>query len=148
MLTWEKQMSDFYRYFKENMDELGLPAPESLFGSMQVALSNATVFVTQLDKFGRRVTVGELVGDGMRLERLGVAGALSASYYVGAVIGSIAVAAGRSLSGGISLGDVLLLARKNGLSRSWLVEDLRRWPGIYDKTKPGRRMYRLMVKRS
>lgn len=93
-------MSNFYRYFKENMDELGLPSPESLFGSMQVALSNATVFVTQLDKFGRRVTVGELIGAGTRLERLGVVGALSASYYVGAVIGSIAVAAGgRSVEG-------------------------------------------------
>ncbi|TWI60937.1 hypothetical protein IP91_04902 [Pseudoduganella lurida] len=31
-------MSDFYRYLKENMEDLGLPAPESLFGSLQAAL--------------------------------------------------------------------------------------------------------------
>jgi hypothetical protein len=35
-------MSNFYRYFRENMDDLGLPAPESLFGTMQAALANAT----------------------------------------------------------------------------------------------------------
>ena len=90
-------MSNFYRYFRENMDQLGLPAPESLFGTLQAALANATAFVTQIDKFGSKVTVAELVGAGTRLEKMGMIAALSASYYVGAVIGSIAVATGRAV---------------------------------------------------
>jgi hypothetical protein len=139
-------MSNFYRYFKENMDQLGLPAPESLFGTLQAALANATAFVTQIDKFGSKVTVAELIGAGTRLEKLGMVAALSASFYAGAVIGSIAVATGRTISGGTSLSDVLLLARLNNLERSWLRTDLRRWPGIYDKTAIGRGTYRLMVK--
>jgi len=139
-------MSNFYRYFKENMDDLGLPAPETLFGTLQAALSNVTVFVTQIDKFGKKVTVAELLGAGSRVEKLGMVAALSASFYVGAVIGSIAVATGRTFSGGTSLADVLLLARQNNLGRSWLVSDLRRWPGIYDKTVLGRRMYCQMAR--
>jgi hypothetical protein len=53
---------------------------------------------------------------------------------------------GRTISGGTSLSYVLLLARLNNLERSWLRTDLRRWPGIYDKTAIGRGTYRLMVK--
>lgn len=34
--------SDFYMYFKENMEALGLPAPETLYGNLQLALANAT----------------------------------------------------------------------------------------------------------
>lgn len=140
-------MSDFYRYFKENMDGLGLPAPESLFGSLQMAVSNAAVFASHLDKFARNITVGEMVGAGTRLEQLGVAATLSAAFYVGAVIGSIAVATGRTLSGGTSLADVLLLARRRNLHRHWLRPSLQKWPGIYDPRMPGRGLYRHAVTR-
>lgn len=134
-------MSDFYRYFKENMDALGLPAPESLYGTCQAAVANAAVLLGQLDKFGRKVTVRELIVAGTRLEQLAVIGALSAAFYVGAVIGSIAVATGRVLGNGTSLADVMLLAHQKHLSRPWLRGSLQRWPGIY-KEAPGRNMYR------
>lgn len=140
-------MSDFYRYFKENMDGLGLPAPETLFGTLQAAVANTAVFVGHLDKFGRTITVAELVGAGTKLEQLGVAATLSASFYVGAVVGSIAVATGRTLSGGTSLSDVMLQARRSNLYRPWLRPNLQRWPGIYDPAIPGRGMYRLAATR-
>lgn len=123
-------MSEFYKYFKENMDGLDLPAPEGLFGSAQAAVANASVIMSQIDKFGRGVTMRELVVAGTRLEGLGVLGACSAAYYVGAVIGSIAVASGRSLAGGISLADVLFTAKKYELDRTWLVGVVQRWPAM------------------
>jgi hypothetical protein len=61
--------------------------------------------------------------------------AMSASYYVGAVIGSIAVATGRSLSGGTSLSDVLLNAQMNHLHRPWLPAVMIRHPEIYRKRR-------------
>jgi hypothetical protein len=139
-------MSDFYRYFKENMDALGLPAPESLYGTLQAAVANAAVLLGQLDKFGKKVTVRELIVAGTRLEKLAVVGALSAAFYVGAVIGSIAVATGRVLGRGTSLADVMLLAQQNRLNRPWLQSSLQRWPGTY-KNAPGRNMYRLAATR-
>lgn len=135
-------MSDFYKYFKENMEGLGLPAPETLFGSVQAAVANATVILSQIDKFGKSITVGELIGAGTRLEGLGIAAACSAAFYVGAVIGSIAVATGRSLSGGTSLSDVIFTATKYDLDRAWLISILQRWPGIYHPRAIARNTYR------
>ncbi len=123
-------MSHFYKYFKENMDSLGLPAPETLFGSLQAAVGNAAIFLSHIDKFGRGITVRELCIAGTRLERLGVVATLSASYYVGAVIGSIAVATGRTMSGGASIADVLLMANQHKLNRPWLASILTTWPAI------------------
>jgi hypothetical protein len=127
-------MSDFYKYFKENMDGLGLPAPESLFGTVQAAVGSASVILGMVDKFGKRVTVGELIGAGTRLEGLAVISTCAAAFYVGAVVGSIAVATGRSVADGASLSDVFATVSRYHFSRPWLINVLQRWPGIY---KPG-----------
>lgn len=134
-------MSHFYGHFRENMEGMGLPAPETLFGTLQTAVGNATLILTQIDKFGRAVTIGELIGAGTRLEGLSVVAGCSAAFYVGAVIGSIAVATGRSLSGGHSLVDVLATADRHNLNRPWLVEVLHRWPGIYVSREVARGNY-------
>jgi len=115
-------VSEFYRYFKANMESMGLPAPESLFGTLQTAVASATALIGQVDKFGARVTLPELVGAGTKLELLGVAAACSASFYVGAVIGSIAVATGRSVAGGVTMADVIFTADQFNLNRPWLLQ--------------------------
>lgn len=125
-------MAKFYDYFKENMDGLGLPAPESLFGTLQAAVGNATIILSQIDKFGRAVTIRELIGAGTKLERLAIVGACGASFYVGAVIGSIAVATGRSLSGGTSISQVIFTAQKYRIYRPWLFSALHRYPELYN----------------
>jgi len=134
-------MSDFYKYFKENMDALGVPCPESLFGNLQLATGTAATILGGMDKFGRSVTVGELIGAGTRLELLAAAGALSAAFVVGAIIGSIAVATGRTLSGGTSIADAVTTAHKYSLSRPWLTTVLQRYPGLYDRKMAGRGLY-------
>ncbi|NMF87310.1 hypothetical protein [Aromatoleum petrolei] len=135
-------MPDFYRYFKENMDGLGLPAPETLFGSLQATVANATVILSQVDKFGKAVTISELISAGKKIEQLATIGACSAAFYVGAVIGSIAVATGRSLSGGTSIADVIFTACRHNLDRPWLVTTLQRYPDLYEKRTVARDMYR------
>lgn len=126
-------MSDFYIYFKENMDSLGVPAPETLFGSAQSAVANAAIFLGHIGKFGKAVTVGDLIGAGTKFEQLGVIATLSASFYVGAIIGSLAVASGRSMAGGISIADVLATANRHSLNRPWLVSTLYLRPAIYSR---------------
>ena len=71
----------------------------------------------------------------MTREKLIVIGAMSASYYVGAVIGSIAVVTGRSLAGGTSLSDVLLNAQMNHLHRPWLPAIMDASSEIYKKRR-------------
>jgi hypothetical protein len=131
-------MSDFHRYFKENMEALGLPAPDSLFGTLQSSLATVTVLLASIDKFGKTATIADLIGAGTRLEQLGMIGTLSAAFYAGACIGSLAVATGRSMSGGTSVADVLLYARTHHLHRPWLAAELYRAPGIYRPKMTGR----------
>ncbi len=137
--------SNFYRYFKENMDELGLPAPESLYGNLQLALTNASALVKYAEQFGPRVTVYEMAKLGSKFEYLLTIGACSASFYVGAVIGSIAVATGRCLSGGTSISDVISSAKMHNIDTPWLHTVLATYPGIYNPTAPNRSMYRFIA---
>jgi hypothetical protein len=136
-------MSDFYHYFKENMEGLGLTAPpRSLYGTQALAISTISAILAYIDKFGTKVTVAEMVGAGTKLEALTVVGALGAAYYAGAVIGSLAVATGQTLGDGTSLADVLLEASKWKFRRPWLTSIFHRMPGIYNPSVPGRKYYR------
>jgi hypothetical protein len=137
-------MSDFYKYFKENMEDLGLTAPpESLYGTQALAISTISTILAYIDKFGTKVTVMEMAGAGTRLEQLAVLGGLGAAYYAGAAIGSLAVATGRTISGGTSLSDVLFEASRRGFGRPWLTSLFHRRPGIYDPSVSGRKFYKL-----
>ncbi|WBG66142.1 hypothetical protein [Pseudomonas citronellolis] len=129
-------MSSFYSYFKENMEALGLPAPESLYGTAATALATLSTLNTLLEKFGRNVTVTELARAGLRGERLLTMGSMLASFYIGAVIGSLAVALGRTLSGGTSLADALALASRNEVYSFDVHLVLRNNPGLYDRAMP------------
>ena len=124
-------MSSFYQYFKENMESMGLPAPQTLFSSVTSAVATATTLLSQIDKFGRHVTIGELLRAGTKLEQLAIVGACSAAFYVGAVIGSIAVATGRVLGNGATMTDVLFTAQRHDLQVDWLRQCLFTYPGIY-----------------
>lgn len=126
-------MPTFYSYFKENMDALGLPAPMGLYANAAAALSTASALSAFIEKFGAKVTLAELIGAGIRAEQLLVVGTMSASFYTGAVIGSIAVALGRTLSRGTTLADVLELAFKNSVQGHWLNQTLAACPGIYNQ---------------
>lgn len=136
-------MSDFYKYYRENMSDLGLVAPESLFGTQQAAVSTIAAIVAFIDKFGPRVTVLEMAGAGTKLELLTALGAVGAAYYAGAAIGSLAVATGRTISGGTSLGDVLFEVSRWDWKREWLSSLLHRRPGIYDPNVLGREYIKL-----
>lgn len=131
----------FYAYFKENMDGLGLPCPESLFGTVAATVTSATAILKVIDTFGRSVTIADVIGAGTKLEALGVIGACSAAYYVGAVIGSLAIATQRKAMNGVSLADVLEAATKNRLSRTWLPTTMAKWPALYQPNFPGRKSY-------
>lgn len=136
-------MSECYKYFKKNMEDLGLaPRPESLFGTQQLAIGTINTILAFIDKFGTKVTVMEMIGAGTRLEQLAAVGTIGAAYYAGASIGSLAVATGRTISGGTALADVMLEASRWRLKRSWLTPLLHRMPGIYDPSVPGRKYYR------
>jgi hypothetical protein len=106
---------DFKRYFNENMQELGLPVPSTLFDGYNTAIAHAMVMVETLRTLGKGATVAELIGATTGLEKLKVAATFGASAYVGAVIGSIAVASGRSLGCGSRISDLFVFTHQHNL---------------------------------
>jgi hypothetical protein len=74
------------------MSALGLPAPNSLFSSLTTALANLGAMLNAFKSVGPTATVAEMIGATVLKEKLDVIGVMAASYYVGAVVGSLIVA--------------------------------------------------------
>src|SRR5687767_1314668 len=51
----------FYEYFKESMDSVLLPAPDSLFNTVVTATATIGGIIAVVEKFGTSVTVSELI---------------------------------------------------------------------------------------
>jgi hypothetical protein len=120
----------FYEAFRENMTALGQPCPEQVYGSVQSTVSAMTAIDAYITRFGRRVTVREMVIAGLRGEQLATLGTMFVSFYLGCVIGSLAVATLRKTTG-LTVVDVLFLARQHNVYSDALRDELRRNSKMY-----------------
>lgn len=107
---------DFKKYFKENIEALGLPVPSTLFDTYQTAIATASTLVGTLATLGKGATMAEFIGATVGLEKLAVAASIGAAAYTGAVIGSIAIASGRLLSCGGRMSDLFIFFHQNRLA--------------------------------
>ena len=71
---------NFYTYFKQNMEAMGLSAPKELFGALEKTLGSAYAISKAIETFGTKVTVGELIGAGILAEGLGITLTMGAAY--------------------------------------------------------------------
>jgi hypothetical protein len=94
----------FSEAFTANMTDMGLPVPTSLFGTLTTTLGTVGAIAGAIAKVGAEATVAEIfltlpLGAGTAAtaaatgEVVAVVGGLAASFYVGACIGSVLVAA-------------------------------------------------------
>ena len=133
---------DFKKYFNENMQDLGLPVPQTLFDNFNAAVANAGLILEAIGTLGRGATMAEVIKATTGLEKLKVAASLGASFYVGAVIGSIAVARGRSLGCGYRITDMFVFLHQNNLQfEGWNAFYIIN-PEILDKSNRFRVAYR------
>jgi hypothetical protein len=82
----------FSEAFQANMAALRMPIPTTLFATLQSSIASVTSMMTILKTLGANATVAELAVATTKLEKLGIAGSMLASAYLGAVIGSLIVA--------------------------------------------------------
>ncbi len=115
---------DFHKNFSENMKELGLPVPSSLFDTYQTAVATATTLVGTLSTIGK-----------------------GASAYVGATIGSIAVISGRSLSCGSRISVFFAFMHHNNLEFKGSSRFYPSNPQIFDKSHSGRSSFVIRAKK-
>lgn len=139
---------DFKKYFNENMKDLGLPVPSSLFDTYQTAVATASTLVGTLATLGKGATMGELIGATVGLEKLAVAASVGAAAYTGAVIGSIAVASGRSLGCGSRISDLFVFTHQNNLQFKGLAAFYTHNPQVLDKGHRFRNSFGIRAKSS
>lgn len=122
--------TDFVKYYKANMAALGLPTPSGLFDGVTAITATTVALAEGVTKYGTKITVTELAIAGTALERLKFIAVVSAAFYAGAAIGSIAVATGRTIGCGASIADALWAARKLGIEQGWIQDVLITHPAI------------------
>jgi len=135
------KQSSWFSYFSENMDDMGLEVPTSWFGKGAKVTGYIAALVAVAEKFGPRVTVTDVVVAGSKGEQLVVVGAGYASWYLGAAVGSAAVATGRYVACGTQIGDVFAYAARNQMLTPTVTRQLLRHPEIYDDARKNRRAY-------
>src|SRR5690242_15900047 len=107
--------STWYKNFKYALDGVGVPAPETLFGSCAAATATIGALVKGLQVVAGAnsgtmtlrtlvvaaqtggVDLGTIVGAGALGDLLSVAGGLSASFYVGCLVGAAIAATASSV---------------------------------------------------
>ena len=139
-------VAGFFQTYKTNMEALGLDVPSSWYGAQVTVLTKLGALVVAVDKLGKGATTAELLGATTMPEKLLVGGAMYASWYTGAAIGSAMVAAGKYTSCGASRannGRALLRFRADtGIRVSpQLRHQILCHPEIFDQSAPGRRAY-------
>ena len=84
---------------------LGLPTYETVPQTSTEVLASINALNNVITTFGKTVTVAELIKAGDLSDKLSVIGGMLASYYVGAMIGSAAVALKKVLAENNSFDD-------------------------------------------
>lgn len=133
--------SKFFDYFAENMGALGLPASREMFGNVGAAVASINGLEAYILKYGKKLTVRELIGAGFRFDKNATLGAMYASFYLGAAIGSLAVATARCMGGGLTLGEILFSAAQHGFASPWAHTHLAQNRVIWDQNMQGRSVY-------
>lgn len=131
----------WYAYFRENMEQMHLPSPTSWYSTQHEITGAISGLVALYSRLGPRVTVFELLKAGTKMDGLVVVGGMSASWYLGAAVGSAAVATGRSLSCGTQIIDVLGYAARNRMLTPSISRQLVSHPEIYDTVRRNRYLY-------
>jgi hypothetical protein len=112
----EAAMNDFVKYFKENMAAMNMPAPDSLFATGTKAKDTIAAIAGALKAFGGTATLGEIILTVPSLAAAGdyfvLYGAINASFYLGACIGSVAIAMQRSMFDGKQIVDFFLVGNE------------------------------------
>lgn len=127
MSTCDYSAASFGKYFTENMTALGLPTPNGVYEN-SLAIFGIAATLGEAAHLHSKMPVSLAWRGSFGFEKAKLLTAIGVSYYVGAMIGSAAVAIGRTTGCGTSIADAILLARENGINGAWLEHELAAHP--------------------
>lgn len=124
----------FAHHFEENMRAIGLPAPNSIYTTVVAVVGAIKGMSDVISTYGRTATPTQLAlrvtwgysAAPIVARAAGFILAVGAAYYVGAMIGSAAVAVYKTVgcSGPISVAQVVSWARSQDIDAQWLEAEL------------------------
>ncbi|WP_263146259.1 hypothetical protein [Pseudomonas sp. RIT-PI-AD] len=123
------------------MDQIYMTLTETIDGTFKMVMGDILYLMSFHEKYGSKVTVADLRGAGTMKDAAKVLAAIGSAGYLGAMIGSAAVATGRYGACGSYIIDAFAFARMHNLDRPWLISHLQRHPEIYTPNHPARGMY-------
>lgn len=132
---------DFHKQFSKNMKDLGLPVPSTLFDSFNSAVAHAAAMTAALDSLEKEATVAQLISTTEGLDRLKVAAPFGATFYVGALIDSLAAASRKSLAGGTNLSDFFVFLNQKNLNFKGANTFFAQHPEMLDDSRKSRLAY-------
>ncbi|AJR06738.1 hypothetical protein C9J03_03875 [Photobacterium gaetbulicola] len=106
---------NFKKKFDANMTALGLPVPSGLFETATTTTATLVAMIESYNALGATATVSEILGATVAVEKLKLIAALAGSFYIGAAIGSLAVATSSSVTCSLSMSEILAFKRKHKL---------------------------------
>ncbi len=108
---------DWYKHFKDRVENAGCAAPTSLFGTALLAGATINTLGTALETLGATTTTLELMGATTILERNRFGLTVAGSYYVGVLVASFMYATERMIMGkGYNASTLQVLMAKHKLN--------------------------------
>ncbi len=121
-------------FVDENMASLGLPMPSTAFETAGSMTAIATSIAEAIEIGGTSLSLYQALHKiNSAKNALSVSAGITASYYLGALIGSMAVASGRCMANGASIADAIWTAREMGIFGSWLDAEYIKHPELLRK---------------
>lgn len=121
----------FGKYYDDNMRALGLPTFNNAYATAFTILGEAKVIVDAVALRGGHLTVSQAIVGGADIARLNVVGAVLASFYAGASVGSVIVALSKSTGCSRTVEAAANLMRQHGIYGTYDIEiTLRQNPQI------------------
>lgn len=130
------------------MSDLNLDVPVSWHSGMVAVLRRVGSVAMLEDKIGLGTGVVQAIRGASAAEGVLLVNGFEASWYLGAAIGSVAVATGRYLGCGTTIVDALAYASGQGVFSPSVRMILLTHPEIVDPSHPLRRNYGPMARRS
>lgn len=140
------QTKSFGAYYVENMEALGLPVFAKARDNGAAIYGHVVAMAGTIKAIGKGATLSELLGATFFSEKLAIGAGFYASFYVGAAIGSLAVATGRTAGCSSQMIDTFSYVQKNKLQFQGWQQILAHHPEILRYRQTNRQSYGLLAK--
>ena len=126
--------ANFHKYFKQRMAMMGFDTPKGYFDTAKQAAKTAAELLAAFTLLPKTATAAELIGATVLAEQVAVAITVGAAFYLGCVIGSLMVAATKTMGCEYSITEMSIFLEMNQLKFDGWNEFFHSHPSLFRET--------------